>query len=256
MSRHFFLAVLLFSLVPPVAAEAPPEAYRSYSFHVDVDDQGRVTAAQPVGEIPAALLPTVRALAEGAEFEPARIGDRPVPSRTLVKVRMRFQSGDDELRVEPVEISGGGGRLENSFPPRYPFESLRADIGALVWSYLSFNPDGSLDLAASRVESVDVVRGRGNPNSRERDNHTRRFEAAVLAAAANWTFVPDEVDGQPLAMSVRVPTRFCPSSQASRCADFWTGRYGPEPPAPTPTPMDSAVTLVALKPAAPVAGGG
>jgi outer membrane biosynthesis protein TonB len=250
MTFRILVAALLLTLAAPLAANDAVTFSKSYSVRVAVDEQGQVTSAEPLTEIPAELLGTVTALAEKSEFEPARVDGRPVPSRTTVHVRMRFEGDSRQVRAVPVKVSNGG-KLNVAALPRYPFEAMRSDVGAQIWATLTFLADGSLDPAATRIDSVEVVRqDRSQRNSR----HQAGFEAAVQAAIAQWTLLPDEVDGQPIAMTVRVPTRFCPPSRNRRgCDDLWPEASQPDP---SPEPSDTDVRLATIKPAFPVADGG
>lgn len=251
MTYRPLTALLLLALAFPLLADETPALDKTYGYRVSVDAEGKVTAFEPSSEIPGALLPTLDALVENAEFEPAQVGTRAVPSLTSVYVVVRFEGGGDELRAAPVKVTSGGGTL-NSTPPRYPSTAIRNDFGALVWATLSFKADGSLDREASRIDSVDVVRGTGRPSSRQIGPYKQRFEDATWKAMANWTLTPDEVDGQPVAMTVRVPTRFCPMrNRPTGCSDLW-----PKAADPLPRPSYDGVRLAAIKPAASVADGG
>lgn len=250
MTHRLSLALVLMALGAPLAANDVPTLTKSYSFRVSVDEQGRANEVEPVSDVPAPLQSTLNALVQGAEFEPAQRHGRAVPSRTSVHVVVRLEGEGDEVRAVPVDILAGG-RLDNSAPPRYPHGALRDGVAAEVWATLSFRADGSLDHEASRVDSVDMVR-EGRP--RDPVAHRNGFEAAVVSAMAKWTLVPDEVDGRPIAMTVRVPTRFCPASrQRLGCDDLWPkeGRS-----TLSPAPRDDSVRLATLKPAATAADGG
>lgn len=250
MTFRMLATALLFTLAAPLAANDAVTLSKSYSFRVAVDEQGKVTAAEPVTEIPSELLAMVTTLVETSEFEPARVDDRPVPSRTTVHVQVRFEGDSRQVRAIPVKVSNGG-KLNVGALPRYPFAAMRSDYGAQVWATLSFLADGSLDPAATRIDSIDVVRqGRSQRNGR----HQANFESAVQAAIAQWTLLPDEVDGHPIAMTVRVPTRFCPPSRKARgCDELWPEASQPDP---SPEPSDTDVRVATIKPASPIADGG
>lgn len=249
MTRRLLLATLFLSMVSPVSASEPVSLTKSYSFRVSVDEQGKVASAEPVTEIPKALLPTVAGLVTSSAFEPARVDGRAVPSRTTVHVLMKFEGNERQVRATPVSLTNGG-KLDSVAVPRYPFEAMRVDVGAMVWATLSFRPDGSLDRDASRIDSVDIARG---GRGQRVGAHQKSFEAAVTSVMANWTLLPDEVDGKPIAMTVRVPTRFCPPSRAVRgCDDLWPRGGQPDP---SPEPSDTNVRLAAIKSAIPAAEG-
>jgi len=250
MTFRILVAALLLALAAPLAANDAVSFSKAYSFRVSVDDQGRVTDAEPMTEIPAELLATVTKLVEGSAFEPARVDGRAVSSRTTVYVLMHFEGDSRHVRAVPVSVTNGG-KLNHTALPRYPIAALRSGVGAQVWATLSFRADGSLDASAVQIDSVDVVRQeRRQSNSR----HQASFEAAVVAAIAQWTLLPDEVDGHPIAMTVRVPTRFCPSSRKSPgCDDFWPEAGQPDP---SPEPSDTDVRVATIKPASPIADGG
>lgn len=249
MIHRLLAALLLLSLAAPLCAIEAPAVSRSYSFRVSVDEQGRVGMAEPAGELPAELAPALLGVVKKTAFEPARIDGRAVPSRTMVHVLVRFEGGYDEMRAVLVDVLDGG-KLEKAAHPRYPRRALRADVGAEVWATLSFHADGSLDRKASQVDSVALV-GDGPP--REDGMHQKSFEAVVTAAMKKWTLLPDEVNGKPIAMTVRVPTRFCPSSliRVRGCGSLWPRASLPDP---SPEPRDPGIQLAKIKPGLPTAG--
>ncbi|WP_374473176.1 hypothetical protein [Arenimonas sp.] len=209
-----FLLVLL-----PLAAAAREDAPRTrteyYSAYVSVDAAGRVTGAEMLGDVPRAVRNLLQDTARKVEFEPARKGGVPVPSRTSLTLKMSLeQAGNGDYFARVVDVGGGSVAFDKRRRVPFPGIAASAGYGAGVLVRLSIRADGKVDMANSRIERVALAR-HGKPS----DDAARResFEKAVLRAVAKWTFAVEEVDGQPLATRVLVPVSFCP--QAS-CADW------------------------------------
>jgi len=205
MSVRFLVAALMLVLASPLSASDTVKVTHLYSFRVSLDEQGRITRAEPLDEIPAPVSALVAGLVQDADFEPARVADRPVPSRTTLIVRVDFEGNQQHLRVASTKLTSGGGL--DPTPPRYPPRAMASQIGALVSTHVVYRVDGSLDREASRIENLEVF---GGKRSMKHDPIRKSFEDAVWTTLAGWTMRPDEVDGQPIAMSTRVPMSFCP----------------------------------------------
>lgn len=234
----------LFALVVLATAADAKSRSRNYTVRVAVDAQGRVTQVEPQGEVPDTVRPLVVRAAEGAQFEPARRAGEPVSSRTHLKVAVAFPAQDDQARV--TALLPGGGWQRNGAMPRYPVQALASGLGAQVWARAVFRADGSVDLAASGIERIVVRRSGPRPRSEGQETVEQQFAASVRALLPQWTYLPDEVDGRPVAVTLHVPTRFCAPQRLATCdTDF---RRDGEPRAYVPAAVDATIRLAALKP--------
>ncbi|MFY2763519.1 hypothetical protein [Arenimonas sp. MALMAid1274] len=252
MKSRLVLALLLVLALPAEARDEPVE--RSYRMRVSVDAAGKVTQAEPHGDIPALLLPTLQAVATSAEFEPATVNGIAKPSRTSVYISVQLTPKGDQMEARVTGMNAGGGVL-NSVPPAYPAGAFREKYSAYIWTRVSYDEQGRLDPDRSGVESVQFTRGPGTRiNQRLAADLEPKFRKAVEDAMARWTFLPDEVDGRSMPATVFVPTTFCVVKRGASCSTLWTDDML-TPPA-TPTAQDDTIRLAVMRPQSlPAAGG-
>jgi TonB family protein len=223
-----------------VFAKEPFE--RNYSVRVDVDAGGAVTAAQVHGEAPDALVETLLDAARRAEFEPATKAGMPVPSRTTIQVRLRFEPEGDDLRAR-VTLLTGAGAWDRMTPPRYPSDALRRRESALVTARVVYDAAGRFDPQRSGVERVQRGGKRGVAGD-DGGPFEKSFRAATLEVIRQWRYLPDEVDGQPIAAEFLVPVTFCAGSGG--CEELRDTAQGPEP-TPQAAPLDDSVRLASVR---------
>lgn len=256
MSLRLAVLALMLVLASPVLANDVVKVTHVYSFRVSLDEEGRTTGTEALVEVPSQVLAKATALVQAAEFEPARVAGRAVPSRATVNVRMDFEGDRQHLRVASTKVTSSA--LLRMTPPVYPAQALRSEVGAMVSTTLTYRPDGSLDREASRIDSIDIISA---TRLDKKNRHREQFEAAVWATIQGWTMVPDEVDGQAIAMTTRVPMSFCPRSSAGGCENrrIRETRLGRDTQEPGDEPqgwqpIDTGIQLAKLKPTVAAAG--
>lgn len=250
MSVRFLAAALMLVLASPLSANEVVKVTQTYSFRVSVDEQGKVTGAEPLNAIPAPVLATATGMAHDADFEPARVAGRPVPSRTVVNVHMDYEGDQRHLRVVSTSLTSGP-KFELA-PARYPPGALQGRVSARIWVTVTYLGDGRLDKEASRIDSIEMSNGR---RPIEKSPHRKDFEATMWTAIQGWKLLPDEVDGEPIAMTVRMPTRFCADVRGNgECGDrvLRDAQHGWETPDGM-HPVDPDIQLARIKPGVPAA---
>lgn len=218
------------------AAQEPVE--RTYPARVSVTAEGTVSGVELGEGVPEALAALARDAAGKLTFEPAAVQGVPVASKTTVLVRLRLAPAQgDALAASVVGVTAAKPVLG---VPRYPIEAMRAGISALVWMQMEMGPDGRVDMARSRIESVDARYETGRKVSRSKD--AKAFGEAALASAAQWAADPEEVDGAAVATSLRVPVTFCFPQDSKPCRAF-----AKENVPATREPADAGIRLPRLK---------
>lgn len=208
--RALCLAFLLL-LAAPLAAEDKPVSM-NVSVSVDVDAEGRVTGTEFRPGLHPSIQKLVRALVEPMRFEPARVGDKSVSSRSaLMCVLELTPDGAGGYAVEVTDISQAGSLPLTSFRPSYPTGALRDGVGGTVL----------VDMWVDERGRVDIGRSKAVPSNFQRDGkpytgvQVQKLVKAALDAAAKWTFEPPQVDGAPIATRVLVPFQFRATNGAS-----------------------------------------
>lgn len=245
MRRMLCLALLL----TPGLVSAQSAFERSYSVRVDVDAQGRVGQTAAEGDVPDDLAPAIEQAASRVEFEPATRAGTPVASSTTLSVKVRYEPVGRDYRAKVVAVGAHGG-LVSPPPPVYPADAVRQGYGARMVARLSFRADGSYDPEGSRIESVEVLRDRGEPNPKRVAQFDQAFRDQLLQVLPEWRYSPDVVAGQGIAATVLVPVNFCPPENRAVC-DVAKADAGLK----VPVPVDTDLKLATLKSAAEAAAG-
>lgn len=232
------LFLVIAMLAGPALADGLDVAtHRFYPVRVDVDASGAVTAVEPLGEVMDGLRPSLEAAARRAEFVPATKGGVPVPSRTAVLVSVAFAKAGRNVTAQVTGVSAGSALP--LAPPRYPRDALRRQASARVMLRIVFDASGRRDESLSGVERVDGPLKDVRPGRETKVPYEADFRAAALSALAAWTYTPDEVDGQPVAVDVRIPMTFCAGTRG--CPEFAPVTE------PVVTPADASIRLAALR---------
>lgn len=241
MSIRLSLAFLLLAAVVPAAAARGVDltTHVMYPVRVDVDASGTVTAAEPMGDVIEALRPSLVAAARLAEFEPATKNGVPVPSRTAVVLTVSLKKHGRGLAAQVTNVSAGS--AVPLAPPRYPRDALRAQQSARVVLRLVFDASGQRDESLSGVERVDGPLKEQRPGRPTTVPHEAEFRKAALASIAAWTYAPDEVDGQPVPVDIRIPMTFC--AGVNGCPEF----PAIDASQPVVTSTDASIRLAALR---------
>lgn len=227
--RHLLLTAVLLC---PVLAQAVAPIEHSFNARAHVTAQGKVEAVEVATEVPAPLQAVVRQAVEALAFEPATVNGEPAASRTMVTVKLRLSEGEGgALESRLLSVSRAPVRMQ---PPRYPPQALRDAISGRVILDLAVLPDGTVDVANSRVDSLQGGRGsRGAQAGKE-------MSAAALEAAASWQVFVEDVAGVPQPTRLLTPVTFC-ANRGARPGDCPALKH--LPPAEQRVAVDPAVRL-------------
>lgn len=207
--RAIALATLLSGLAAGgIATASHPDQALVTQVHaaVAVDASGRVGEID-FGELslPEALRAPLLREMRGWEFEPARKAGLPVPSLTHIALSLRAEQVDAAADAWAVRIThaSNGPRVLSRGMPRLPLEILRG--GSLQMQLLI---EADVD-AQGVVRSVQVESTRSNLKGRTGARRTARVEEAWEDAFSRWTFLPEQVQGQPIASHITMPMSIC-----------------------------------------------
>lgn len=173
---------------------------------VSVDASGRV-ADIDFGDTPlpeALRAPLLREM-HGWEFEPARKGAVPVPSLTHIALSLQAERVDATADAWAVRIThvSNGPRVRSRGMPQWPLEVLRG--GSLQMQLLI---EAEVD-AQGVVRSVQVESTRSNLKGRAGARRTALITKAWEEAFLRWTFLPEQVEGEPIASRITMPMNLC-----------------------------------------------
>lgn len=233
MKHAILVASLLVTPLSAAAATAAAQAAQpgadnqpaAYTFAVDLDARGQVTAIAADGAMPEATRKELEARIGEWAFTPAVADGRPAATRTYLRVTSSGARGPDgTIKILSATTGPGVASLSN---PAYPTTELRRGEGGIVVLQLAVDADG-------RVTGVEFYG--------DRQRASRSLANAAQAAAQDWRFKPETVNGAPIASTVVLPVCFMATHPTlSTCA--WQG-----PDAKNFNRMD----IVALDPAARV----
>lgn len=254
-SRRFPLLLLAALAAPAIAAPQSPGAPAvvpgdvRYSVRLDVGADGRVAAVDTADAVPDTLRGIVHAAASRATFAPATRDGAPVPARVWVTARVGFAPAGDKVRAQVEAITGGGG-VQVHPVKETPMNTRARGWSADVYVRADFDADGRLITRSSDVERVEMRRDPGLPPLRIMEKALRSvFDEVVEDTLYGWRWVPDEIDGQRIAGTFRMPVGFPSASAVLRGEEF-----APDAPAAAFTPRPPAGLAAArLQPWAPLA---
>lgn len=231
----------------PVAAVAIPGDVR-YSVRLDVGDDGRVVAVDSGDAVPDPLRPIVHAAASRATFLPATRAGAAVPARAWVTTRVGFAPAGDKVRAQVEAVTAGGGVTVHPLK-KSPMKTRARGWSADVYVQADFDADGRLVRKSSDVVDVVMRRDPGLPPLRLMEKALRTvFDEAVEDTLYGWRWVPDEIDGQRIGGSFRMPVAF-PSARATRDGE----EFAPDAPDASFTPRPPAgLTAAVLQPWTPL----
>ncbi|HEU0152500.1 MAG TPA: TonB family protein [Arenimonas sp.] len=214
--RRFAFVLALFIAGHATAAE-PFE--RSFHARAQVGVDGKVGTVEPQEGLPPSVADVVRESVAAVEFEPATVNGEPTESTTTLWVRLHFEPGPgDALATTVVSVD-----QSNPFTriPTYPEQAMRNGHSAKVMLRLALLPDGSVDMANSAVDSIEV-----------RDSNWGRIDnpragaamaKAAMEAARDWRIFPEEVAGVAQSTVVLTPVTFCVAKRGrapNGCREF------------------------------------
>lgn len=163
------------------------------------------------------------------EFEPGKREGVPAITRTRLNLNIEVENnpqGGMEVAILQAHTGVGSDSLP---PPRYPRTPAMRGYSAELRLQLDIDEQG-------KVVSSRVVQYEGD----SQDKWIRAdFENASQAAVQSWTFVPEQVAGQPLPSKVTMPILFCLETKGW-CGKREAARRAAGQPALS---MDEAVAL-------------
>jgi hypothetical protein len=175
------------------------------SGHAHVTEMDKVSGLEDVPKlVPIAedIKARLRVRIEGWQFVPASRDGVPAASRTHVHVAM--QGADDGSGGLAVRILSALTGPEFSEGNRRGLidAGMRAGEAGRVTIDVEYSAAGNVISAAAAPDStVDKYRSFGRAS--------KELRRAMLKAALKWTFIPEQVAGQPIAGGGRIPVVFC-----------------------------------------------
>lgn len=196
------------------------EGERLHTWSVEIGNDGRVVASQLQAGDRGGYADALERQLRGWHFQPGQSDDANANTRTFVRVVSQPQADGQPL----VTSVGTGPAPQHLSLPDYPMSSQRMGEEGVVVLHLQLDADG-------RVQASEVQQIHGQVS--------RRMASSALAAAQDWRFRPEIVNGQPVAGAILFPVCFYFGDDPGNTCR-WTG--------PKDAPM-SGLQLVSLEPA-------
>jgi hypothetical protein len=225
MSYRFALSAVLaamFPLVPAAAQAAADEVHVLVLAAVSVGPEGEVTAVELVRPpLPDPVRDVLQQAVRGFRFAPVRIDGAPASVTTGMLLSTCLVGAGAELAVavQPTRIGPQPLEQQARMPvPRELFPSIRKGMSLAI--DFTVQADGS-----ARVDAMTLPRLSG----RER----RAVEKLYADMIGGMRFIPDHVNGQPVATRMTWPVTISPAASGrpdSRGADATCARARTEVP--------------------------
>lgn len=196
IARTLF-ALLLATLSFSSIASEPPQSV-ALTADLSVSAEGRIVRLEFLRELSPELEQFLRARVLTWTIEPARRGGRAVGGDTTLYLDLSLEPAGKDVIVRVAKASTGP-RQRKTIPPIYPADAIRRRRQAIVFATADVRADGTVAAVSARM-----VAGKGDGRS---------FVTAAERSIARWTFVPERVDGVPVATRVQVPIEFRLSGQ-------------------------------------------
>lgn len=199
--KNVMLCAGMLLLAGSLTARAAEQREQTYRIGADVDATGHIVATQVEPDVPASIATLLTSAAKQWQFVSAKRNGQPVPAHTFISIKLQAlpnASGQYGLRIS---FAGNGPKFDRAGrQPPYPRDAVRRRQAAFVFIHATVQPDGRL---ADMTVSSQFA---GWPVSAS-------FKDAALKIARTWHFIPERVDGQPVATQVRIPVNFTMSDQ-------------------------------------------
>jgi TonB family protein len=156
---------------------------------IALDEQGAVTEAVVVDDVPPALVGSLRDWVTRQAFEPAAVDGRAVSSTTSVWVAFTVVEVDGGYELQVLKHNSGP-RLIRWTAPHYPRDAFFAGQEGWVRLRFTVQPNG-------RASDIRVV---------ESSHHN--FEKQARRAMAKWRFKPKTVAGRAISTEVTQTIEF------------------------------------------------
>ncbi len=193
-NRWSFFLTAVVATIPAFGADDSDRSARAMTVvPVEITPEGKPAKIEIDRKFDAKLAGFLQRSIESWEFEPATVNGRPATAQTTLTINMsaRTDEGDGTVRLQIDSATTGPG-YASSKPPRYPVEALRAREAGEVMMSVDIDAKG-------KVRSARI----------ERSVASRVLEKSALMAVKGWTFIPERVDGIPIATTALVPISFC-----------------------------------------------
>lgn len=245
MKRVFAVGLLLASASSQAGDAAEPIRFPATA-RVVLDAEGVPQQVDANPRLPGVVRQAIEARVKQWRFEPARVEGAPRPGVTHVKLQAcAIPQPDGSLRVGMDYESNGPGYAEDALrlpPPPYPAQAARAGSEGRVQVLLRIETDGR-----ATVQSLKARRGR-----------LKDFEDTLRQWVASLRYVPEEVDGRPIATQMDIPVDFSfthGSRERQRAEDAAADARSPECTAAAATPEDPVAPVVLDSPFRPISTG-
>lgn len=188
-----FLAILFVTL--PCSSLAGKDIPESVDVTADlsVAADGKIVKLEFVRKLSPELEQFLRERVQTWTIKPARRNGRAVGGDTTLYLRLSLEPDGDDVLVRVAKASTGP-RSATIVPPKYPLQALQWRRQAILIVTVDVRADGTVDAMSSRM-----LAGNGSENA---------FIAAAERSIGQWRFVPERVDGLPVATKLQVPIEF------------------------------------------------
>lgn len=199
--KNIMLCAGMLLLAVSLTAQAAERREQTYRIGADVDATGRVIATQIEQDVPASIAVVLTSAVKQWQFVSATHNGQPVPAHTFIYAKLLAlpnASGQYHLHII---YAGNGPKFDRAgWAARYPRDAVHRRQAAFVFVNATVQPDG-------RPADITV-------NSQFAEWPVQAyFKDAALKAARSWHFIPEQVDGRPVATQVRIPMNFTLSGQ-------------------------------------------
>jgi len=218
MKSTFAIGLLLASASLQAGEAAGPIRFPATA-RVVLDGEGVPQQVDANPKLPGVVRQAIEARVKQWRFEPARVEGAPRPGVTHVKLQAcAIPQADGSLRVGMDYESNGPGYAEDALrlpAPQYPVQAARAGSEGRFQVLLRIETDGRATL-----QSLKARRGR-----------LKDFEDTLRQWVASLRYLPEEVDGRPVATQMDIPVDFAfthGNRERQRAEDAATDARSPE----------------------------
>ena len=224
-TRWFAFLIAVAVTIPVFGADDTDRSARTMAVvPLEITPEGRPAKIEIDPVFDAKLAGFLQRTIESWEFEPATVNGRPATAKTTLTINMsaRIADSDGTVRLQIDSATTGPGYASRK-PPRYPVKAWRASEAGEVMMSVEIDAKGN-------VKSARI----------ERSVASGTLEKSALMAVKGWTFIPERVDGMPIATTALVPISFCIAGKP--CP-----RLSPDAEPSDSQPAPIARSVVALK---------
>ncbi|HEV7269185.1 energy transducer TonB [Pseudoxanthomonas sp.] len=202
--KAWTLWILLLCTGPVCAADKNDPVLFPATARVELDAEGVPRGVQASSRLPVPVREAIERRVAQWRFEPARVDGVAKPGITHVRLQAcAIPRPDGSLHIGMDYQGNGPGYANDALRlPRlpYPPAAARAGSQADIDLHLLIGEDGLVTL-----QSMKATRG-----------SVKEFKAMLEAWVAAMRYVPEEVDGRPIATQLRIPVEFFMSERSRR----------------------------------------